>query len=482
MNGTIRNARCGRRHGFLLIEAALVLFLFSVIVLTFYQLFALGSKRILDSRRKLGATALAAERMEMIRSLPYDVIGTKQPDGSGGFMYGIPPGDILETETVERSGSSFTVHTVAQYVDDPFDGTSSGSPTDVIPTDYKRVRVEVSWADAEAGQRVVAWASFSPDGVEQPSNTGVLSVNVLDPAADPVEGAVVHIVNASTGVNLSAETDAFGNQAWPGTPPGEGYSIAVSKSGYCGVRTYPPYPESAFDPLDSDIAVIAGSVNQKSFSIGRTADLTIRSENMAGNAIPDVAFTLSGGLQLGTEPPPAPPAPSTVPVPVYDFTSSSDTGSSGEKEYADRCPGSYEFSSVGSVPGMEFVGIDPVASAGSQAFNLDAGTDATVRLRFADLSLDSVLFTVTMTDSSSGTPNDVPVSGLSVRLRSATLGYDSTVATDGAGHAYFPTSSDPLAEGTYEYEVSGDGYGTETGSVDIDGSGLVRKAVTVNAS
>jgi len=128
MNVPVHNARNPaptRIPGFTLVEAAVFLFLFSVITLTFYELFSLGSAHILETRRKLSATALASERMEMIRSLPYDSIGTRRPDGSGGWLYGIPAGDILETETVSRVGGTFSVHTVVQYEDDPFDGEAA---------------------------------------------------------------------------------------------------------------------------------------------------------------------------------------------------------------------------------------------------------------------------------------------------------------------------------------------------------------------
>ena len=162
------------QRGFTMIEAAFVLFLFSVITLTFAQLFSLGTKRIMDVRRKLGATTLADERMEIIRSLPYDSIGTKNPNGSGGWSYGIPRGDILETETIDKPGAVYSVHTMVQYVDDPFDGTASGTGSnhDAIPTDYKQARIEVTWPGAENGQSVIVWGTFSPNGVEQPSNTG----------------------------------------------------------------------------------------------------------------------------------------------------------------------------------------------------------------------------------------------------------------------------------------------------------------------
>ncbi|NTV55123.1 MAG: carboxypeptidase regulatory-like domain-containing protein [Candidatus Moranbacteria bacterium] len=470
-------SRTEGKRGFTMIEAALVLFLFSVIALTFYQMFALGSKRILDVRRKLGATALASERMEMIRSLPYASIGTKRSDGSGGWTYGIPAGDIIETETVSESGATFTVHTTAQYVDDSFDGTASGGgPSDAIPTDYKHVRLEISWDGAEGDQRVVTWGTFSPDGVEQPSNTGVLSVNVLDASGNGVQGAVVHIVNIANDVDLSAETDAFGNQSWPGAPPGDGYAISVSKDGYYGVQTYPPYPDSAFNPLDIPLSVVVGSVNQKTFVLDRLSSFKVRSEDVFGGSIPNVTFSLAGGHQVGTVP------ASNPAVPVYGFTVSANTGSGGEKEYSDQSYGRYVFSNIGSVTGYRFLHADPGASDLEGAFDLQPGESRTEKLIFANTSVVSLLVSVTRQEDVGGTPVDKPVSGASVHLVNTSAGYDATVTTGTSGQAYFPTAMPALTAGTYQYEVTLAGYGTETGSVNVtSGGGLQDKAVTLTA-
>ncbi|NTW75735.1 MAG: hypothetical protein HGB34_02430 [Candidatus Moranbacteria bacterium] len=470
---------CGRRRkcvGFTMIEAALVLFLFSVIALTFYQLFALGSKRILDVRRKLGAAALVSERMEMVRSLPYDSIGTKRPDGSGGWNYGIPPGDILETEEVVRGGATFTVHTLAQFTDDAFDGTAAGSPEDTIPTDYKRVRVEVTWPGAEGGQEVVAWSTFAPEGVEQPTNTGTLSINVFDTSGAPVQGALVHIKNDGNDIDLSAETDVFGNQSWPGTPPGgDDYSIEVTKDGYCGSRTYPPYPDSPFDPLTPPFPVI-GRMNQKAFTIDRVSGITVRSEDLFGNGIPDVPFSLTGGSQVGTEPPTDPPA--ATPIPVYGFSSSGNTGSDSESTYVDLCCGRYMFSSIGTVPGYHYLGLEPGIVDADDAFEVPPGNDVIVRLIYMKDSLPSVLFSVTFLDGS----DSIPLEGAEVRLRNGALGYDETVTAGISGKAYFPVEESGLSEGTYEYEVTASGFETETGSVNVTSSGLLDRAISLSAS
>ncbi|NTW14118.1 MAG: carboxypeptidase regulatory-like domain-containing protein [Candidatus Moranbacteria bacterium] len=458
-----------RKRGFTLVEAMFFLFLFSVIALTFYQLFAVGSKRILDVRRKLGATALASERMETVRSLPYASIGTKRPDGAGGWDYGIPAGDILETESIVKTGATYTVHTVAQYEDDSFDGTASGGTHDSIPTDYKQVRIEVTWVGAEGGQEVVTWGTFSPEGVEQPSNTGVLSINVTDPSGASLQNADVHIVSATGNVDLTAQTDVYGNLSFPGAPPASDYMLYVSKNGYYGVQTYPAAPASAFNPLDLPMSVVIGSVNQKSFAIGRSSGITVRSEDAFGTAIPSVAFTLSGGHQVGTK-------LNTIPVePVYDFSVSDTTGSDGQKAYADRSYGRYALAASGSVTGYRFLRVDPGILNTPDTFDMVVGTDLIAKMVFAETSVGSVLVSVKTNNGSA----DVPVQNASVRLQDGTIGYDATVTTGPSGQAYFPTSMPALQAGTYQYDVTADGYAAETGSIAVTGMSLQDQSVTL---
>jgi prepilin-type N-terminal cleavage/methylation domain-containing protein len=65
-----------RISGFTLIEALVVLFVVSLITLTFYETWNLGTKHIANAKYRLGATALANQQMEIIRSLIFDDIGT----------------------------------------------------------------------------------------------------------------------------------------------------------------------------------------------------------------------------------------------------------------------------------------------------------------------------------------------------------------------------------------------------------------------
>lgn len=456
-----------RLSGFTLIEALTLLFLFSVIVLTFYSTWALATRHMLDARNRLGATALANQKMEIVRSLDYDIIGTKYWNGSA-WTYGIPPGDIPEYETVSASNTTYEVHTSIRYIDDPYDGTIGGSPNDTSPTDYKSVRITVSWGGGGSSREVVISALITPDGVEAASNTGVLSINVLDASGSGVSGATVRVVNTSFGVDFTDLTDATGNLMRLGaTPSNQGYQIIVTKSGYYGVQTYPPSPLSSFDPINIHASVVAASVNQTSLVMDRDSDITIRTEDPFGTAIPDINFALTGGRQLGTVPPPA------TPDPVYAFSVSADTGGSGSIMYPNESYGQYVFTLDSGETRYEIFPTSSSAVPEKENIEVLAGEVKTAKIILLDKTFSSLL--VTVTDGVSG----AGVAGASVRITNAGLAYDTTVTTNVNGQAFFPTAAPALAAGTYDIETSLAGYGTETGSVTIGGTALEKKSVTL---
>lgn len=467
--------RDGRRlGGFTLIEAAAFLFVFSVITMTFYQLYAVGSRHMLDAKRRLGATALANQRLEIVRGMPYTDIGTKTPDGAGGWDYGIPAGEILEDEMVSSSGGMFSVHTFVQYADDPYDGEAGG--TDPIPTDYKRVRIDVSWGEdaTDTFRTVMVAATFAQDGVEQADGTGVLSVNVLDKAGVGVPQANVHIENATTGTNLTAQTGNDGNLILPGaSPSGQEYEITVSKSGYYGAHTYEPAPLTTFDPIDEHAAVVAGDVNPFSIVMDLDADLLIRTVDPFGDPISGIGFTLVGGRRVAedyTKP--------AEPVDVFGFSENAVTDGDGEVSYTDQSYGRYLLTlDAAAKAAYELLRSDQFAEPDTDFIDVEPGESREAEVILLDSTLESVLFLVT---DDAATP--VALEGASVRLTETLSGYDATVVTDALGQAFFPTEAPYLLPGTYSYEVTLSGYVTETGTVDVNGNGMRNETVALSSS
>ena len=165
------NIKKHKNHGFTLIEALIFLFIFSIITVTFYSVITLGTGYILESKNKLAALALANEKMEIIRNLNYDDIGTTT---------GIPSGSITESEDVVSGGKTFHVKTIVQFIDDALDGVL---PADSMPDDYKKVKITVSWEGVKGATRSVYLVSgFTPPGLEVNSGDGILVINIINGA------------------------------------------------------------------------------------------------------------------------------------------------------------------------------------------------------------------------------------------------------------------------------------------------------------
>lgn len=456
--------------GFTLIEALTLLFLFSVITASFYSTWSLSTQHMLDARNRLGATALANQKMEIIRSLDYDIIGTKNWNGTA-WVYGIPAGDILEYETVTANNTSYEVHTSVRYADDPYDGTLAGTPADSAPTDYKNVRIAVSWGTGGWAHEVVTFTTIAPDGVESASNTGVLSINVLDASGSGVPGATVRVINTALGVDFTDITDATGNLMRTGAAPStQSYEVIVTKTGYYGARTYPPPPGSSFDPFDLHASVVAASINQASLVMDQAADITVETEDPFGTAIPDIDFTFKGGRQLGTVSPPA------APDPVYGFTQSGNTGANGRVTYLDESYGQYIFTLDAGETGYEIFHTSDSAVASEEKVEVLPGETKTATIVLLDKSVGSLLVTVSDSVTQAG------VAGASVRVTNTGLAYDATVTTNANGQAFFPTALPALSAGTYDIETSAPGYGTSTGTVAISGTAIEKETIILTAN
>lgn len=437
-------------RGVSLIEALILIFIFSVVTMSFYSVFAVGTKYILNSKNKIIATSLANERMEMLRNLAYDNVAT---------IAGIPNGPIDPDETVTVGDKTFRVTTDIKYYDDPDDGIFGGVPHDNVPNDYKLAKVIVYWGQESEEERATLSSRFVPPGVENVVGGGTFSINSIDYAGNPVPNVTTNIFNdqLSPVINYTTTTETNGNLLLQGVPGDvvQNYKITMSKSGYETVTTYPP-TGAGFIPKDMHSNIIAGASNEKTMVINPLSDLTLKSVDAFGENLNDVSFDLVGGRRLDD---------GSVEPGFYSYNESVSTDSSAEFSINDVSPGKYMLSNFSFANGdYQFRKVEIGDDLIGGALNLIPGDSFSTNILFMDKNLDSAYIKVI--DSSTLTP----VVGVSVKLTNTLLGYDVTLVTDKYGYVYFPEAiSAPLQNGqTYEITASESAYQTQATDIIIN--------------
>lgn len=277
-----------------LVAAAIMLIAFSGIV----GLFRTGLELVGNNKAKIGALALAEERMELIHSLAYDDVGTQG---------GIPAGNIPQNESLTLNGISYNRRVLVQYVDAPEDGLA-GADTNSITTDYKRAKVEVTWSFKGLSKSVYLVSNITPPGLETTVGGGTLIVKAFDALGAPVSGANVYIANATTSptISLNVTTDATGQASFPGAPAASEYEVTVSKSGYSTAKTYGPTAGNP-NPTPTHLTVLAGQSTVGSFAIDLLSSKTVHTYhaladkvwqdelNTSTNVTGSASTTVSGG-------------------------------------------------------------------------------------------------------------------------------------------------------------------------------------------
>lgn len=215
-----------KHGGFSLVEMIVSITIVVLILLATYGLIGQSMKVTQENKYKMSAMLIANQKIEQLRNLPYNSLGT---------VSGIPNGPVPDNELIEDSRGNFNINTVIVYVDDPFDGTDGGSPDDTLPYDYKVARIRVSWLGFLGYRQVTAFSNIAPRGIETNPGGGTLVITVFDANGQPVNLADVNVKNSlvSPAINVDYQTASSGILTIPGAPESiEGYEITVSKSGY----------------------------------------------------------------------------------------------------------------------------------------------------------------------------------------------------------------------------------------------------------
>jgi len=251
--------------GFTLIETLIGILILALAVLTIYSLFNMSLKVIWESKAKITATQLATQKIEMARNLNYENVGT---------VGGIPNGPIEQLEQTTRNNIEFAVRTQIVYIDDVFDDVA---PTDTLNTDYKRIKVEVSWRYRFAHKPIIFMTDIMPIGLESSVGGGTLKILVYNASGQPVPQADVTIQNSDLepNIDISTVTDDQGYVILPGSPESvENYEITVSKTGYSSEQTYEITAELP-SPEKPHASIFENQTTNISFSIDELSTMIV---------------------------------------------------------------------------------------------------------------------------------------------------------------------------------------------------------------
>lgn len=245
--------------------------------------FQLSIDVVTNNKARAGAIALADERMEYIRSLPYASIGT-----AGG----IPSGSIAQSEAVLSNGISYTRRTVVEYADDAGDGLGAAD-TNGITLDYKAVRVDLAWNSRNGTRHTTLVTRVTPPvGMETacpPSaECGTLAISVLNAALEPVSNAQAHVVNTTTtpGIDLTTFTNTSGNVSLVGAPAATGYQVTVTKTGYSTDQTYNATSQNT-DPTPGPFTVSNNQTTSPTFRIDLLSGMAVNTFSLSENTWAD---------------------------------------------------------------------------------------------------------------------------------------------------------------------------------------------------
>ena len=410
------------KNGFTLIDVLVGTALLLIVMIGFFTEFQLLFKVLSQSQGKTIALALANEQVEIIRNLPYEDIGTE---------FGSPPGEIPQTRTEKVDNNTYTITTDIIYIDDPFDGSS---PEDDYPGDYKKARIEVSWAEHQLTKSVVEIANFSPPNLESEIGGGVLSIYVNDrESGAPIPNAQVRIINSQIepAINILTTTDNNGWLSRPGLTESENYEISVNQTDYDEHKTYSNSSTLDPEPEYSHAQVNNGEKTTRYFLISKTSVINIKTIDNDNNPLPNISFEIKGGRVIGLN-----PNDDSI---VYSYENNLTTDTNGEKQLNNMSGGEYYF----EITSLDYNILTPNIE---NPLIVESNSQESITLTLAPI--DQPCLRIIIKDSETGDG----ISQASVRLYNQD--YNKTSQSNEYGIAVFPFDETDLLNENYTLNIS----------------------------
>lgn len=278
-------------RGLSLVDVIVGIALLLIIFMALFGMFRVSIALTAAAKARAGATALATEQMEYIRSVTYENTGT---------VGGIPAG-VIEP-SVERilNGRTYTIRTFIQYIDDPADGLDGADENGVI-TDYKKIKVEASYPIGERTDNVSLVSNRSPRGIETVEGGGTLRINVIDSLGESVSSAQVRVQNNNTSpaVDVTTFTGSGGYVFLPGAQEAVDYIISISKSGYSSAGTYDLDSENV-SPDPGHLTVVEAATTQSTFIIDILSSLRVQTWDKVQEGAFEDTFASGANLETTT--------------------------------------------------------------------------------------------------------------------------------------------------------------------------------------
>lgn len=289
-----RHSAFRESEGFTILEVLIGIAILSIVSSGMYVGYASVLGIVQTSQYTATALSLIESRVEEIRNMRYEDVGT---------VGGVPAGLIPQSEVVAVDNVAYTLRAYIRNIDDPFDGQIGGAPNDTTPADYKLVEVQVTCDDCPTQQLATMTTWVAPKNLESSTLNGSLFVKVFDADGIPVPGATVHVTNPDVvpTIDVTDITNTAGMLQLVDTATSSaGYHITATKSGYSSDQTY-PYG-SPVNPVKPDATVATQQLTNASLAIDRTADLTVRARTDRCTAVPGLSFSMTGAKLIGTDP------------------------------------------------------------------------------------------------------------------------------------------------------------------------------------
>ena len=406
------------QKSFTLIEVIIGVSLILIVFSGIFIAFQLGLEVVGQSRNKITATAIANQQIELIRNLPYELVGVR-----GGH-----PDGVLEPITiVVLNNIEFTIETRVDFVIDGVDGIVY--PQDPCPNDYKKVGIRISWPGRFGGEVALATDIAPKNLIEECAIVGgVLSISVFNAHGAMILFPLIEVKDPVTNKTLKTATPEDGQHYF--ALSAATYKVVVSKSGYSTLRTYGT--DKIAIPEKPHLTVLEGQMTEASFSIDKVSTFSVKTLTPKGIPIPNVSFNLRGDRIIGRD---------ANENPVYKYSQTHISDAQGHIKITNLKWDAYTFS-VDPAIGLHLVDTSP----SPQPISLLPNTTLPVTLY---LDAENCLL-VTVKDKETLEP----IFAASVTLSNVALVYNETQYTNTEGKTYFI----PLEQAIYNLEVLAPGY------------------------